>query len=327
MLTVYTTTPDGRIETADGFPHNALIVLVAPTPEEIRAVACAFRLDEAYLRDALDAEERPRVEKGETEDGRSLVALILGIPMENDAAKAAGRQLPYEAMPYRVMPFSLIHLKDHLIIVMPEEHPTLEAVLAGRFGPYATYMKTRITLLFFQAVASAFLRTLDALRADIARLQRELKAAHRNRELYGLIHINKSLVYFAAALRGLRTVYQRLLRGGDMHLYADDAQLLRDALVDIEQALEVTEMRAESLSSLMDAYAAIIHNNVNAVLKILTTLTIVLTIPTMIASVFAMNVGLPFEEAPWMFGLLLSLMTLSGTSLVVYFYRKNFLRL
>ncbi|KWW97090.1 hypothetical protein TR75_10625 [Hydrogenibacillus schlegelii] len=334
MLEVRLTMPDGRIavhpapaEERDaafgGFPKNSVLTLFDPTPEELGRVARAFHLDEAYLRDALDPLERPRVEVGETEDGAPVLILVLGLPHQNGDAASDGRP---GSMPYGVMPVSLVHLKDHLLVVARRAHPAILDVLDGRRAPVATHMKTRLTLLIFQAVAEAYLAALRELRALSRAIERRLRAAHRNRELFMLLGVNKSLVYFASALRASVIVYRRLLAGRDLKLFADDADLLRSALVDLEQAEELTALHADRLSTLMDAYAAVIHNNVNAVLKVLTTLTVVLTLPVLIAGLFTINTRLPFEDAPWLFGLLLLAMIVSGGALVLYFYQRNFLR-
>jgi len=187
-------------------------------------------------------------------------------------------------------------------------------------------MKTRITLLLFEAIAQSYLDFLKRIKVQVGRLQQELKESHNNRELFGLININKGLVYFSTSLRAMRNVFLHLSKGPDMKLYDEDEKMLHNALVDLEQAAEVTEMRSLSLSNLMDAYAAITHNNLNSVLKILTTITIVLMIPTILGSIFAMNVSLPFEDQPFMFVIILGLMAGISGGLVYVFYKTKFLR-
>lgn len=315
MLTIYQNDSTGRLQTVSGIGHNTVLYFVNPTDAEISRAAKALAISEDLFRDPLDINERPRIEK----DGNALL-IVLNIPAEQDGNSMS-------EVPYRTMPIGIIHVQDQLIIVSREEVPIVSELLSGKYGSLQTHMKTRITLLLFEAVAQSYVDFLKRITGRVSELQNELKKAYRNRELFGLIHLNKSLVYFSTSLRGMRVVFQRLAKGNDMKLYEEDERMLHDALIDLEQAAEVTELRRESLSNLMDAYAAIVHNNLNSVLKILTTLTIVLMIPTMIGSIFSMNVGLPYEEE-WMTTVVVGGLMVAISGILIYvFYKTKLLRL
>ncbi|MFD0712682.1 magnesium transporter CorA family protein [Paenibacillus sp. GCM10027626] len=316
MLTIYSNDAAGKLQTTAEMAHNTLIYLVAPTNTEIARTAQTLAIPEHLLRDPLDAGERPRIEK----DGEGML-MVLHVPVA-----AASENRLYEEVPYRTMPIGIIHAKDHLVIVAKEEVPLLADMIAGHYGSYGTNMKTRITLLLFAAVAKAYTDFVKRISGQVASLQQQLKKAHRNQELFGLIHLNKSLVYFATSLRAMCHMFKRIAKGHDIKLYEEDERMLQDALVDLEQAAEVTEMRSNSLSSLMDAYAAVVHNNLNSVLKILTTLTIILVIPTMMGSIFSMNVALPYENE-WMTTVVVSGLIVAMCSGLIYvFYKTRFLR-
>ncbi len=315
MLTIYRNEAAGKLQTITEMAPNTLIYLVAPTNTEIARTAQTLAIPEHLLRDPLDTGERPRIEKDE--EG---MLMVLHVPIA-----AAGNRLD-EEVPYRTMPIGIIHAKDHLVIVAKDEVPLLVNLIAGQYGSFGTNMKTRITLLVFAAIARAYTDFVKRITGQVASLQQQLKKAHRNKELFGLIHLNKSLVYFATSLRAMCHVFKRIAKGHDIKLYEEDERMLQDALVDLEQATEVTEMRCESLSSLMDAYAAIVHNNLNSVLKILTTLTIILVIPTMIGSIFSMNVALPYENE-WMTTVVVGgIMVALCSGLIYVFYKTRFLR-
>lgn len=315
MLTIFQSNSTSRLQKESDIAHNTLLYLVAPTDAQISQVSTKLGIPESFFRDSLDNNERPRIER----DDSSLL-IILNAPI------AINEEKLYDEIPYRTTPIGIIHVKDHLVIVTKEEIPLLNDVFSGKYGPFQTHMKTRVTLLIFEAIAQSYLDFLKRIKVQVGRLQQELKKSHNNRELFGLIHINKSLVYFSTSLRAMRNVFQHLSKGQDIKLYKEDERMLHNALVDIEQAAEVTEMRSLSLAGLMDAYACIIHNNLNSVLKILTTLTIVLVIPTMMASIFSMNVALPYEHEPFMFTVVMALMAALSGGLVYVFYKTKFLR-
>lgn len=316
MLTIYQSDAQGKLQTTPTIAHNTLLYMVNPTKQEISSTAKKLAVSEKFFQDSLDINERPRISK----DGSALL-IVLNLPVVND-----GKQLT-EEIPYRTMPIGIIHADNHLVIVTKEEVPFLPALFDGKYGSFQTHMKTRITLLLFEAIAQCYGDFLTQVTKRVGKLQQKLKVAYRNSELFGMINLNKSLVYFSTSLSAIQIVFERLAKGRDIKLYEADERMLQDALIDIEQAKEVTEMRRESLSNLMDAYAVIIHNNLNSVLKILTTLTIVLMIPTMFGSVFSMNVALPYESQ-WISTIVVwSLMIIISGILIYVFSKKKFLRI
>ncbi len=315
MLTIYQSGTSGQLQPVSNIVHNTLLYLVDPTDAEISQISNKLNIPEGTIRDSLDINERPRIES----DDSSMV-IILNSPVEMNEERL------YEEIPYRTIPIGIIHVKDHLVIVSKKDNPLCRDIFSGKYGTFQTHMKTRITLILFEAIAQSYLDFLKRIKAQVGRLQQELKESHNNRELYGLIHINKSLVYFSTSLRAMRNVFLHLSKGQAIKLYEEDKQMLHNALVDLEQATEVTKVRSLSLSGLMDAYAAITNNNLNSAFKILTTLTLVLMIPTIIGSVFAMNVQLPYEDQPVMFLVVIGLMVGISGSLFYVFYKTKFLR-
>lgn len=314
MLKIYQSNPQGLLLESQDIQHNSIIYLCDPQSTEIELLVTTLQIPRSFFNDCLDKNERPRIEK----DGNTLL-MVLNTPilLENTEQHQA---------PYQTQPFGLIHCENHLVIVSSQQLPLLDDVLAGRYGEFQSYMKTRFSLLVFKAVADAYNLNLNKINKQISQLQHQLKKSYRNHELFGLIALNKSLVYFSTALSAMNILYKRIMQGHDIKLHEPESKRLQEILVDIHQAAEVTELRRESLSNLMDAYAAIIHNNLNGVLKILTTLAIVMVIPTMIGSIFSMNVALPYEEEWFMTGLVsISMLLIVGVLLVV-FYKKKYLR-
>lgn len=315
MLKIYQSNAQGSLLETQDIAHNSLVYLVDPSKEEIIKVATELNLPQDFLTDSLDRNERPRIEK----DKNSLL-MVLNTPIKIDQDTR-----PNQA-PYQTCPFGIIHTENNLLIVSRYELPILTRVIAGEYGEFQSYMKTRISLLIFKAVAESYNYNLTQINKNISELQQKLKKSYRNNELFGLISLNKSLVYFSTSLSAMNILYHRIMDGEDIKIHEQEQKRLDDILIDIRQAAEITEMRRESLSNLMDAYAAIIHNNLNSVLKMLTTLAIVMIIPTMIGSIFSMNVELPHEHE-WMTTVVVgSGMLIIAAMLVMFFYKKKYLR-
>ncbi|WP_353171492.1 magnesium transporter CorA family protein [Acinetobacter rudis] len=314
MLKIYQSNPQGLLLESQDIQHNSIIYLCNPQSTEIELLATSLHIPRSFFNDCLDKNERPRIEK----DGNTLL-MVLNTPVQLDHTEQ-------HQAPYQTQPFGLIHCENHLVIVSAQKLPLLDDVLAGKYGEFQSYMKTRFSLLVFKAVADSYNLNLNKINKQISQLQHQLKKSYRNHELFGLIALNKSLVYFSTALTAMNILYKRIMQGHDIKLHEPESKRLQEILVDIHQAAEVTELRRESLSNLMDAYAAIIHNNLNGVLKILTTLAIVMVIPTMIGSIFSMNVALPYEEK-WFMTVLVSIsMLLIVVVLLIVFYKKKYLR-
>lgn len=315
MLKIYQSNAQGSLIETSEIEHNSLIYLVNPSKDEILQVAMQLNIPKAFFRDSLDKNERPRIEKD-----KDALLIVLNTPF---MAKEDANQ---NVVPYQTSPIGIIHTENNLIIVSRQQLPILNDLIAGRYGMFQSYMKTRISLLLFKAVAESYNQYLTQINKKISELQQKLKSAYRNHELFGLINLNKSLVFFSTSLSAMTILYKRMMDGHDIKIHTEEKNRLEDILIDIRQAAEITEMRRESLSNLMDAYAAIIHNNLNSVLKMLTTVAIVMIIPTMLGSVFSMNVALPHEEE-WITTVVVAgLMLVTVSVLLMLFYKKKYLR-
>lgn len=316
MLHIYKSDAQGSLLTVKEITHNSLVYLENPSAAEIQSTAKTLNIPLDFFEDSLDKNELPRIQKS----GQASL-IVVNAPVHVSDASAN------DGVPYKTAPIGLIHTQDNLVIVAREKLPFIADLINGKYDDYQSFMKTRISLLLFKAVSQAFDHSLHQINLQVSSLQKKIKSSYHNNELFGLINLNKSLVYFSTSLSAMSILYKRLMEGGDIKIHDEEKTRLNDILIDIQQSAEITEMRRESLSNLMDAYAAIIHNNLNSVLKMLTTLTIVMIIPTMIGSIFSMNVALPYEEE-WISTVVISAaMVLISAFLVVLFYKKKYLRL
>jgi len=154
-------------------------------------------------------------------------------------------------------------------------------------------------------------------------LEDQLQASMRNKEVMELLKYQKSLVYFTTALKSNELVLERLQRGQLFHMYPDDEDLLEDVITENQQAIEMINISNNILSSMMDAFASIISNNLNVVMKFLASVTIVLNLPTIVTSFFGMNVGFPFQNQPWAYLAILAVAILLSTVVVVIFVKRD----
>lgn len=312
MLKIYKNGQDKMLVEEAVIRPNSLVVMVAPTLEQINQVTRDYDVPEKFMLDALDQDERPRLERDE-----NSYLIVLNIPIKNPNS-----QMKNEA-PYLTLPLGIIHTENNIFLVSREPHPILQDLIEGEYGQFQTHMKTKITLLLFKAVAKHYDDHLGFINDEAAKLQQALNESYHNKELFSLINLNKSLVFFSTSLSALVILYRQIMQGKTLKIQDEDRRLLNDILADIEQSADVAEMRRESLSNLMDAYAVIVHNNLNTVLKTLTAIAIVMIIPTMIGSIFSMNVDLPEEHNPISTIVIgAGMMGISLILLLVFYFKK-----
>ena len=131
-------------------------------------------------------------------------------------------------------------------------------------------------------------------------MERHLYKSPRNKELIQLLDLEKSLVYFNASLKANEVTLEKIRRGRIVTLYEEDQDLLEDVLVEIRQAIEMAQIYSTIISNMMDAFASVISNNMNVIMKVLTSITVLLTIPNIVFGFYGMNVkGLPLDQFFW----------------------------
>jgi magnesium transporter len=173
------------------------------------------------------------------------------------------------------------------------------------------------------SAANNYLACLKNITREVDRLEDELQQSTRNKEVLGLLKYQKSLTYFTTALKSNELMMERLQRSQLFKTYPEDEDLLEDVLTENQQAIEMTNITSNILSSMMDAFASIISNNLNGVMKFLASVTIVLSMPTMVASFFGMNVHLPFENIQLAFGLIIGISLLFSLTAVFIFWKRD----
>ena len=304
-------TSEGAIHEIQEPQDGCWIALTNPTATEIFEISEQFQIEVDDLRAPLDEEERSRIE---TEDNYTLILVdIPSIEERNDKDW------------YVTIPMGIITTEEVIITVCLEETPVLGAFMDGRVRDFHTYMKTRFILQVLYKNASLFLQYLRIIDKKSGVIEEKLHQSTKNRELIELLELEKSLVYFTTSLRSNEVVLEKLMRNEKIKKYPEDTDLLEDVIIENKQAIEMANIYSGILSGTMDAFASVISNNLNIVMKFLATITIVMSIPTMVASFYGMNVnsrGMPFADSPYGFVIVMGF-TLVLTLIVAWIFSKK----
>ncbi len=309
MLRCLRTNDAGGLEPADLTTKGSWICLTAPTEAELQEVQAATGVFPDFVRAPLDDEELPRAEMDE---GQTLIIFNVPIVEATDPDFA-----------YRVLPLGIIVVNDRLLTVCLKPHPILEDFASGKVKGLHTHKRTRFVFHLLLRMASLYLRYLDQIDRKTNEIEDLLMESTRNEEVIRLLNLSKSLTYFTTSLRSNGIVLEKLLKSKMLPMYPDDEDLLEDAITENKQAIEVADIHTNILSGTMDAFASIISNNLNRVMRFLTSVTIVLAIPTIVASFYGMNVKLPFQQDPAAFVITVLISVGLSAAAVVYLARRK----
>lgn len=288
---------------ARGIVHAA-----SPTEVEQRLLEAKLGVPRAMLAHALDADEIARITTvGDAE------LLVLRMPIED----------PQHPGSFTIVPLGVALLTARVVTISLAPPDAVSAVLQGCEVDVKRPMRGILGILF--AVTDRYLEIVRRIERDMERLEDELSASLRNREVLGLLALQKTLIKLATALRSNEVLLQRLRHDARCKVSPAEQDLLRDVRVELQQAIEMTTVRANELASMMDAFASLISNNLNVVMKVLTSLAIVLTVPMLIASFYGMNVPLPMQKEPWAFAFVTGLSLVASGGLVAVFRRRKWL--
>lgn len=305
MLQIFQTVED-KLQEIDQFSEGCWAALTKPTNEELQQVVQETGIDIDDLRAPLDDEERSRIEQ---ED--DYVVVLVDIPSLDEKDR------------YVTIPLGIYMTKQLIVTVCLEETPVLKAFMNNRVKEFFTFKRTRFVFQILYRNATSYLRYLRIIDRKSEQIEEKLHISQKNKELIELLELEKSLVYFTTSLRSNETVLEKLLRTEKVKKYPEDEELLEDVIVENKQAIEMANIYSGILSGMMDAFASVISNNLNVVMKFLSTVTIVMSIPTMIASFYGMNFdNIPLGHSPYGF-YIITACTLVITSLVVLFFKKK----
>lgn len=256
---------------------NMWIHIYDPKYDEISKISEITKIDKEVLISAMDDEESAHLD---VDDDYTMI--VLDVPIYIDYI-------------YETYPFVIIYNKDYYITICKKETKLLDLMLK-KFKKIEPHKHVRLTLQIMYRIASQYISSLKYLNSKRQDIEKEIQTSIENKDLLSLMTLNKSFIYFSTALNANKIVLSKVKRLEEFKKYESDFELMEDVEVENNQAIEMCSIYRDILTNVIDANASIISNNLNTVMKVLAVITLIIEIPTLIASIFGMNVDLPFTK-------------------------------
>ena len=316
MLKIYNTDIEtNEFQEIREFKKGSWINLVNPSENEIKKVCENINIQEDFIRDALDYEEKARIDK---EEDDNTILFVVDVPISE---KGEENEI------YTTMPLGMIVVRDEFFLTVSlRKNKIIESFEKRKIKNFQTYKKTRFIFQILYLNSSYYLNYLKQINKETEIAEYILKNSMQNKELLKLLSLEKSLVYYTTSLKSNEIVMEKTLRGKIVKLYEEDEEILEDAITENRQAIEMAQIYSNILNGTMDAYASIISNNLNGVMKFLTSITIILAVPTMISSFWGMNVKLPFENSPMGFLIMVLIAIIMTIAVTLWLNKKDMLK-
>ncbi len=305
MLTIYKRNEEGLLEEQPKIVRGSYVYLTKPSEEDTQYVANRLGVPTDFISDALDIDERSRIEKS----GKGLL-LIVNVPLKMPIG---------ETIPYRTIPIGIIQTSEVIVIICRDHHPILQEfskILEKSFNTHVSVM-----LQFLLVSARYYLRCLDDINQKVIVSEKLIQKSIKNSEVYTLLNINKSLVYFIKALKVNLVMMRKLSKVLEMN--EEVTKKMQVTFNEMQQALDTSKIYNENLRNMMDAYSAAIEINLSVVVKVLSAFTIILTFPTMVATIYGMNYPLPWQDEQHALLVLMSLSTVISLLTGWIFYKTR----
>lgn len=306
---------EGKIREIENAEAGCWISLINPTETEISDIEDDMGIDRDYIRAALDEEEPSRIE---SDDGVTLIVVDYPVAEQQDDDHD-------NTLQYYTTPMSIIITDKNVITVSAKENAVLDELSKGIVKGIQPNLRTRFVFTILLRIAARYLQYLKQIDKLSNYVEGKMYLSMKNQGLIQLLSLEKSLVYFSTSLKSNETVLEKLMRGRYLKLYEEDQDLLDDVLIEVKQAIEMTNIYSNILSGTMDTFASIISNNLNIIMKRMTTITIILTMPTIVFSFYGMNLGdaangLPLANV-W-FPMALSVVLAAGVGVLMNIIQK-----
>lgn len=313
MIKYYKNT-NGRLCEIENVEPGAWIAVTSPTETEISELEEDLHIERDYIRAALDEEEPSRIE---ADDGVTLIVV--------DYPVADTDNNPDRTLQYSTTPMGIIITSENVVTVSSKQNTILDDMAKGVVKGVCPHFKTRFVFTILLRIAARYLQYLKQIDKLSNYVEGTLHKSMQNKGLLQLLSLEKSLVYFSTSLKSNETILNKLMRGRYLKLYEEDQDLLDDVIIEVKQAVEMTSIYTNILKGTMDTTASIISNNLNIVMKRMTTLTIIIAVPTIVFSFYGMNInensgGLPLANV-W-FPLAISAVLSAAVGFIINFTQK-----
>ncbi len=291
LISYYKTSGD-IMHKKDKCEPGAWVNCTMPSQEEIKMISRKFKIEFDFLKNALDEEESSRIDIND-----NIILIVIDIPLYVKSDKA---------ITYYTTPLSILLTEENVITIALKNSDIINSFAAGRVKKGDTSDKTNFILNIVLYAATRYLRYLNQIIKSSDRIERSLRKSMKNKELIQLLEIEKSLVYFSSSLKTTKVTLEKLFRSRFVDHDESDKDLMDDVLIEIKQAIEMTDTYLNIVSGTMEAFASIISNNLNIVMKVLASLTLIISIPTVISGIYGMNTkNFPMMDY-WWFPIILS---------------------
>ncbi len=308
MITFYKTDSEGQIQPVDHPVKGCWINVTDPTIEEKEQLLQKYHIVPEFLRAALDEEESSYIDHDE--EGRQTLVIVDYPEVDMETSN--------RIQSFITLPISILFSDQYIFTICTRKNSTIKAMQDGKVKGLDTRYKTRFLLQLLLLISQEYLADLRLIERISEQTEAKLYKRMRNQELIDMLILDKSLVYFSTSLKAEQLTIERLKRGKEISMYDEDRELLDDVNIEIKQAVEMCEIYSDISTRTSDGFTNVINNNMNDVMKRLTVLTLVLSIPNMVYGFYGMNVqGLPLPYC-W-FPAILSLVIALG----VWIYLKH----
>lgn len=297
MISFYKTI-NGHTENIHEYEVGCWINCISPNEDEKEIIIKKFGVEPEFLRSALDEEESSHID---TEENNTL--LIIDIPTVQKQEKN---------LSYSTSPLAIIITEKNVLTVSIKDNPIICEFEEGIVRDVNTNLKTQFVLHMMLRITTKYLQYLKQIDRISDHVEQELRSTMKNKDLIQLLEIEKSLVYFSSSLKSNEITMSKIMRGRIIKLYEEDQDLLEDVLIEVKQAIDMSSTYLNTISSTMDAFSSIISNNLNVIMKVLASITLIMSIPTIISGFYGMNIhahSLPMDDI-WWFPFLISLVTM-----------------
>ena len=313
MVTIYkTNVKEKKLRKIDKPVKGCWINMVCPNDGEIKRVSELTGVKEHFIRYSLDIAEKAHIDI-ENED----VLIVVDSPYTEIKN---GQKI------YTTMPFGMILVRDDFFITVSQVKINSIEKILSRYGNHIeTEKKSRLVFSLLFDTSEEYIRYLTYINKDLEEFEHHMEKTMSNKELLRIMNFEKSMVYFNASVKGNQVVLEKLYRGKTIKLYEADEDILEDTMIENRQAIEMIQTYSDILNGIVDMFGTMVSNNLNSVMKLLTSITLVISVPTMIASFLGMNVEFPFSTNVSGFYIILALSIIVSIIVTIILKKRDML--
>lgn len=301
---------DGTLNKIASLEPGCWVNIIAPSQEELLLISKKTGVPLEFLRAPLDDEETSRIEiEGD------FILIIVDIPFT---------EMEDNSLTYDTYPLAIIHTKNELITVCLKNSKVLTDFSSNKVRNFYSFKKSRFILQILNRVSTYYLLYLRQIDKKSIMIEKRLHKSMKNRELVQLHSLSKSLVYFSTSLKSNEITLEKMLKLDVIQRYEEDKDVLEDVIIENKQAIEMTDIYSNILGSTMDFFASVISNNLNIVMKVLASVTILMSTLTVISGIYGMNFDyLPLLHHPYGFHIIMTLSVILCGVIAFILYKKD----